>query len=200
LGRIDEVTRRRPKYFPRNPSGERVSFTGRFLPSSLGRLLSSLACSVASRCRSAAVGMARSRRGRRSQSRTPSPSGVRPPSPLRSVEVGLPGAAEQQMDPFECCSVNPYTCCVFYKSRWWGTTSAARSSRPVSRGSDGSGSPSRRSTACRGGARSGGDSNKPSTDSSFDESPPNNLVRFPCPTPLEFRLDHMKCVRFFFFR
>lgn len=181
-----------------------LSFTSRSLPSSLGRLLSSLACSVAGRCRSAAVGMACSRCGKRSQSCTPSPSDVRAPSPLRSFEVGLRGAAEQQMDPFECCSVNPCACCAFYKSRWWGTTSAVRSSRLVSGGSDGSpassGSPSRRSTARRGGARSDGDSNKPSTDSSSDESAPITPVRFPCPTPLEFRLDHTKCVRSFFFR
>jgi hypothetical protein len=106
------------------------------------------------------------------------------------------------MDPSECCSANPCARCAFYKSRWWGTTGAARSSRVVSHGSDGSsassGSPLRRSMASCSGVGSGGDSDKPSTNASSDESAPITPVRFHCLTPLGFRLDLTKCVRFFF--
>jgi hypothetical protein len=115
------------------------------------------------------------------------PSGVRAPTPSSYFEVSSPAAIEEQTDPFLCCFVNPCTRCSFYKSRWWGTT---RAERAVSRGFGGSapssGSPSKRSTASRGGSGNTGDSDQPSTNSSSDESASITPVRFHSATPLGF--------------
>ena len=135
-------------------------------------------------------GMAGSSRG--GMSRSPSPTGLRVPTPSSSFEVSSPAPTEEQTDPFECCSVTPCVCCVFYKSRCRATTGAGGSLRPVSRGAGPSpapsGSASRDSTARHGGDGSGGGSEKAAVDSPSDESGPVSPVSFHLPSPVGFGL------------
>ncbi|KAG2568492.1 hypothetical protein PVAP13_7NG320850 [Panicum virgatum] len=95
-------------------------------------------------------------------SRSPSPTGLRAPTPTSSFEVSSSAPTEEQTDPFDCCSETPCLRCVFYKSRCWGTTGAARWSNPVVRRpaptAARSGSPSSDSMARRAGSGDRGDS------------------------------------------
>ena len=141
-----------------------------FLPSPACSPPPALARSASGRIPSRRWGMAGARRRR--VSRSPSPTGLRPPTPSSSFEISSPAPTEDQTDPFECCSVTPCVCCVFYKSRCRATTGAGGSLRPVSRGAGPSpapsGSASRDSTARRAASGSVGGSENADNGSAFD--------------------------------
>jgi len=170
-----------------------LSFTGdaSLAPSRLSSALSpSMAPSGDGGRHSRRSGMAGSSRG--GMSRSPSPTGLRVPTPLSSFEVSSPAPTEEQTDPFECCSATPCFRCVFYQSRRSAKTGAPRSSRPASPGSGGlalsTDTRSGDSTARHGGGGSEGGSEKAAVDSPSDESGPVSPVSFHLPSPVGFGL------------
>ncbi|RLM64679.1 hypothetical protein C2845_PM16G02110 [Panicum miliaceum] len=80
--------------------------------------------------------MAGSTRG--GKNHPPSSSSGSSCSPSSSEEASSLAPTEDQIDPFECCSANSCSCCIFYKQCWWRSTGAARISGGSSRASSAS--------------------------------------------------------------